>query len=174
MQTHLNAFQAFADASDNADGTPGFERSVDYVASQARAAGLVVTVQRFTFDRYEETASSVFQQVSPTPRTYVEDTEFLSMEYSGSSDVTAAIVPTNDIKIPSTGGSTSGCEAGDFPATVAGNIALVQRGTCTFREKADNAAAAGAVGVIIFNEATTRGAWTSSTARSACRRRPCR
>lgn len=159
MQTHLNAFQAFADASGNTrvDGTPGFERSVDYVANQARAAGLVVTVQRFTFDRYEETAPPVFQQVSPTPRTYVVDTEFLSMEYSGSGDVTAAIVPTNDIKIPSTGGSTSGCEAADFPATVAGKIALVQRGTCTFREKADNAAAAGAVGVIIFNEGNDAG-----------------
>ena len=29
---------------------------------------------------------------------------------------------------------------------------LIQRGTCTFEQKAINAAAAGAVGVIIFNE----------------------
>jgi Zn-dependent M28 family amino/carboxypeptidase len=35
---------------------------------------------------------------------------------------------------------------------VAGNIALVQRGTCTFRQKAETAQAAGAVGVVIFNE----------------------
>ncbi len=33
-------------------------------------------------------------------------------------------------------------------------IALVQRGTCTFREKAQFAQDAGAVGVIIFNEGT--------------------
>ena len=154
MQAHLNAFQAFADASDNTrvDGTQGFERSVDYVAAEARAAGLDVTVQRFTFDRFEETAPPAFQQVSPTARTYAAGTDFLSMEYSGAGDVTAAVVPTNDIKIPSTGGSTSGCEASDFPAAVAGKIALVQRGTCTFREKADNAIRAGAIGVIIFNE----------------------
>jgi hypothetical protein len=35
---------------------------------------------------------------------------------------------------------------------VAGNIALVQRGTCDFSVKAHNAFEAGAVGVIIFNE----------------------
>ncbi|HEY9356673.1 MAG TPA: M28 family metallopeptidase [Arthrobacter sp.] len=33
-----------------------------------------------------------------------------------------------------------------------GNIALIQRGTCTFRTKVDNAAAAGATGVIVFNQ----------------------
>ena len=38
------------------------------------------------------------------------------------------------------------------PASRPGNIALIQRGTCTFREKADNAEAAGAIGVVIFNE----------------------
>ena len=35
---------------------------------------------------------------------------------------------------------------------MAGNIALIQRGTCTFREKVENAQAAGAAGVVIFNE----------------------
>lgn len=48
--------------------------------------------------------------------------------------------------------STSGCAAGDFTGFPAGHIALMQRGTCTFREKVDNAAAAGAIGAIIFNE----------------------
>ncbi|MGH2652445.1 MAG: M20/M25/M40 family metallo-hydrolase, partial [Actinomycetota bacterium] len=42
--------------------------------------------------------------------------------------------------------------ASDFPAEVAGNIALIQRGTCTFHDKALNAQTAGAAGVIIFNE----------------------
>ena len=50
------------------------------------------------------------------------------------------------------GGSTSGCEASDFAGFVPGRVALIQRGTCTFRDKALNAAAAGAAGVIIFNE----------------------
>ena len=56
------------------------------------------------------------------------------------------------IIIPSPGGSASGCTAADFAGFEAGNIALIQRGTCTFREKVDNAVAAGAAGVVIFNE----------------------
>ncbi len=42
----------------------------------------------------------------------------------------------------------------DFPAEVAGNIALIERGDGTFRLKADNAVAAGAVGVVIYNNTT--------------------
>ena len=40
----------------------------------------------------------------------------------------------------------------DFDGFPAGNIALIQRGSCNFSVKADNAAAAGAAGVIIFNQ----------------------
>lgn len=77
------------------------------------------------------------------------------MTYSGSGTVEdALVVPTNDVLIPPPAepGSTSGCEASDFPAEVAGNVALIQRGTCTFAQKAQNAEAAGAVAAIIFNE----------------------
>ena len=47
--------------------------------------------------------------------------------------------------------SSSGCTAADFSG-FAGKIALIQRGTCNFGVKVLNAQAAGAVGVIIFNE----------------------
>ena len=40
---------------------------------------------------------------------------------------------------------------GEFPASVSGKIALIQRGEITFAEKARNAKTAGATGVIIFN-----------------------
>ena len=40
---------------------------------------------------------------------------------------------------------------GDFPSSVTGKIALIKRGDLTFAEKAKNAKAAGATGVIIFN-----------------------
>ncbi len=39
----------------------------------------------------------------------------------------------------------------DFPAEVNGNIALIQRGNISFAEKVLNAMAAGAIGVIIYN-----------------------
>jgi serine protease len=39
----------------------------------------------------------------------------------------------------------------DFPASVKGKIALVQRGTLTFIDKATNAAKAGAIGIVVYN-----------------------
>ncbi|HEY1116963.1 MAG TPA: M28 family metallopeptidase [Acidimicrobiales bacterium] len=51
--------------------------------------------------------------------------------------------------------STSGCEAADFAGFPSGNIALVQRGTCTFELKGENAAAAGAIGILFFNQGNT-------------------
>jgi hypothetical protein len=60
-------------------------------------------------------------------------------------DVTAAVTPVKlQFGIGNT--STSGCQASDFAGFPAGNIALLQRGDCTFEIKAENAAAAGAVG----------------------------
>ena len=48
--------------------------------------------------------------------------------------------------------STSGCTAADFSGFTAGSIALIQRGGCNFGVKVLNAQAAGAIGVVIFNE----------------------
>lgn len=45
----------------------------------------------------------------------------------------------------------NGCNALDNPAAIAGNIAIIDRGTCAFVLKAANAQAAGATGVIIAN-----------------------
>ena len=73
------------------------------------------------------------------------------MDYSGSDDVTA-LVQAVDINLVGDRASTSGCEASDFAGFVEGNIALIQRGTCFFRDKVDNAAAAGASAVIVFNQ----------------------
>jgi uncharacterized repeat protein (TIGR01451 family) len=47
--------------------------------------------------------------------------------------------------------TTDGCSALTNAAAVAGNIAMVDRGTCGFQIKASNALAAGAIGIIIAN-----------------------
>lgn len=158
IKAHEAKFQQFANASTAAfgfptrvDGSVGFTKSVDYVASKMKSYGYSVTVQDFTFDRFVLN-SSAFQQVSPTATTYTEGTDYEVMEYSGAGDVTAPVAAAGGIVIPSPGGVTSGCTSADFNGFPAGSIALIQRGTCTFREKADAAKAAGAVGVIIFNE----------------------
>ncbi|KAK0105025.1 hypothetical protein ONS96_004430 [Cadophora gregata f. sp. sojae] len=44
-----------------------------------------------------------------------------------------------------------GCDAADYPATLAGKIALISRGTCPFAQKAELAKVAGAIGTIIYN-----------------------
>lgn len=44
-------------------------------------------------------------------------------------------------------------QAGEFPASVAGNIALIQRGTISFADKVTNAMNAGATAAIIYNNA---------------------
>ena len=45
----------------------------------------------------------------------------------------------------------------DFPAVTSGAVALIQRGTCAFTLKLQNAVEAGAVGVILFNEGDSAG-----------------
>jgi Zn-dependent M28 family amino/carboxypeptidase len=152
---HEAALQAIANANGGtrASGTPGYTASVNYVSGLLTAAGYNVTVQNFTYDQFILN-SSAFQRVSPDPKTYVEglDGEYSPMDYSGAGDFTAPLALAGGITIPSPGGSTSGCTAAEYAGFPAGAIALVQRGTCTFREKAEAAQAAGAVAVIIFNE----------------------
>jgi Zn-dependent M28 family amino/carboxypeptidase len=159
IMKHEKALQAIADANNGtrASGTSGFDASRDYVVGKLQKAGYAVTVQPFTFPFFKELAPPIFERTAPTARTYVEGSDFQSMEYSGSGDVTGNVVPTNDIVIPpgvTAGSSNSGCEASDFtPAsTTQTQVALIQRGTCDFVVKARNAEAAGYDAAIIFNE----------------------
>ena len=87
------------------------------------------------------------RQTAPILATY----ETGAFTGSGYGDATAAVTAV-DVNLVPPRASTSGCEAGDFTGFPAGNIALVQRGTCSFAIKALNAQAAGASAVIIFNQ----------------------
>lgn len=64
-----------------------------------------------------------------------------------------AIEPAAPPAVPAPGTTTDGCSPFANAAAVAGNIALIERGFCGFAVKARNASAAGAVGVIIYNQA---------------------
>ncbi|WP_411720548.1 M28 family metallopeptidase [Mycetocola sp.] len=142
---HLEAFQAIADANgDNrAAGTSGYEASVDYVVETLEAAGWNVTIDEFDFTFV---GPSTLEQLTPVAASYPTG----PFTGSGAGDVTAAVTPV-DVQLTTPNTNTSGCEASDFIGFPAGNIALIQRGTCTFATKALNAEAAGAAGVIIFN-----------------------
>ena len=155
IREHLNAFQAQADANggNRFAGLPGHDASAQYVYDRARAAGYNVRFQEFTYTASEDLSLLVKTAPAP-PKQYVRFQDFLGSTTSETGDVTAPLVAV-DLNIPSTGGSTSGCEASDFTGFAPGSIALVQRGTCNFIVKVANAEAAGAVGVVIFNEGNT-------------------
>jgi aminopeptidase Y len=125
---------------------------VEYVAGKLSENGFLVTIQKFDFPFFQELADPELERVSPGPKTYAETVDFFTMTYSGSGDVTANVQPVDTTATPDEMGlTTSGCQASDFAGFVPGRIALMQRGTCTFRVKADNAQAAGASAAIIFN-----------------------
>lgn len=67
-------------------------------------------------------------------------------EFSITNDITALLVPTSEIA-PS---NIEGCSAFDA-GSLTDKIVLLPRGTCAFSEKAVNAEAAGAVGMILYN-----------------------
>jgi Zn-dependent M28 family amino/carboxypeptidase len=154
MMRHERALANIAERNGGtrASGTSGFNTSRDYVVGQLQNAGYDVTVQPFDFPYFEESSPSA---LSTDSKTYTEGpgNDFNIMQYSGSGDVTGPLVPV-DLTLPPADepSSTSGCEAADFAGFPAGGVALIQRGTCAFGDKVDNAVAASAKAVIIFNE----------------------
>ena len=117
------------------------------------SAGYNARIETFPFDFTGDVVAPVLEQTSPVAATYLAGTDFATIEYSGSGDVTAPVHAVGfEVPVGQPDISTSGCEASDFAGFPPGSIALIQRGTCTFRIKAANAQAAGAVGVIVTND----------------------
>lgn len=149
---HMQAFQDIADANGGtrASATPGYDASADYVASQLEAAGLTVERQSFQAQIFQENSSSLSVNDGSI--------EYDVMTFSGSGDVVDGTPIAVDLDLGDGNASTSGCEAGDFAGldfSGPADVALVQRGTCSFAAKAMNAEAAGAEGVLIFNQGNT-------------------
>ena len=154
VREHQAAFQAAADANDGtrASGTPGYDASADYVVERMEAAGYDVEQLFFDFGFFEETGPSSFDQASPVATSYVDQTDYDVMTFSGSGSTGTVDFVGIDLALgmapwpadPST--STSGCEASDFDApaaSVVGKIAVLQRGFCDFSVKVINADSSG-------------------------------
>ena len=75
----------------------------------------------------------------------------------GNPNVSAPVVAALDPADAAGPATNDGCSAFTNPGAIAGNIALVERGTCGFAVKARNASEAGAVAVIIYNNAANAG-----------------
>ncbi|WP_230977458.1 M20/M25/M40 family metallo-hydrolase [Georgenia yuyongxinii] len=144
VHDHLEVFQALADKHGNrASGTDGYAAGAEYVVSQLKAAGYTPEIQEFGFD-YWELESASLKQTAPSQR----DLAGNPMEYSPSAPAGGVsgplVAPANPL----------GCEVKDYAgADLTGKIALVSRGTCAFAVKAVTAGAAGALGVIVYNNA---------------------
>ena len=151
----MAAFQGIAAANggNRAAGLPGYEKSVEYVVATLEAAGWNVSIDEFPFSYV---GPAELQQLTPVNATYATG----AYTGTGYGQVQGNVIPV-DINLTGDRASTSGCEAADFAGLNFGgtsDIALIQRGTCPFGQKAVNAQAAGAEAVIMFNQGDSVGA----------------
>jgi Zn-dependent M28 family amino/carboxypeptidase len=168
VRAHQQALQNIANANGGTRvaASPGYDASVEYVMDTLEDAGWNVSTDEFDF-----TVAEDIQQLAPTTATHPTG------EVTGSDlgTVTAAVTAV-DINLATPAASTSGCQGAfteaavgqplvadpggvdDFATFTAGNIALIQRGGCSFALKVANAQTAGATAVILFNQGDTVGA----------------
>lgn len=93
------------------------------------------------YDVYKQPQVHFWSKTNQNLTVNADNVDVITMTYSPSADVTAdlAFVPN------------LGCAADDYPAMAEGNIALIERGDCSFEEKSVLAAAAGAKAAIVYN-----------------------
>lgn len=130
--------QDFADANggNRAFGSAGHNETTEWLYQTLKATGY--------YDVFKQPFVELFTAATVGLTADGEDYPSEYFTYGPSAaDLSAPIVVVNNL----------GCDITDYPAEVAGNIALISRGTCNFSIKAANAKTAGAVGAIIYNNA---------------------
>lgn len=146
---HLEKLQEIADdnGGNRAAGTAGHEASSAYVHKLLKKAGYRVSYQ--DFDIWEaKTHTEKLSVVSPDPRAL----NVTAFTFTPSTPKEGIQAPIAAARVD----ATPGCEADDYKSeTFTGKIALVKRGSCTFVEKQRAAAAAGAIGLVVYNHSGT-------------------
>ncbi len=147
---HLAALQRIADQNGGtrAAGTPGYDASADYVAARLRDAGWQVTTEAVPFTSF--TLRRAALSIEGRKLTRADDFQVLS--YSGSGTAEGALDSADD-----------GCTAEAFTGLGSGDIPLVSRGVCFFREKARNAERAGASALVVAEQVRSRRGVPSGT-----------
>lgn len=126
-------------------GSKGHEQSAKYVEAVMRAAGYKVTKNEFDFVYVEAVAEKLTVNGANAHEVPIHLMTYTASTPEGGVTAQVAAAPVD-------ADGTNGCEPGDFAAgAFTGKIALVKRGGCTFAVKQTNAAAAGAVGAVIYN-----------------------
>jgi Zn-dependent M28 family amino/carboxypeptidase len=141
VNRHLIALQRIADTNggNRAASSAGHQKSAEYIAAKLAAAGFQITRQEFPFTYSETLAEKLTAGGADVP--------IIAMEYTTSTPTGGITAPLAVVAVD----DTSGCEATDYTADVAGKIALIRRGGCPFAQKQATAAAAGAIGAVIYN-----------------------
>ena len=117
LTEHLTAFQLIGRFSDGnrLAGKEGHDRSAQYVYARLKLAGYKPRYQEFTYTFNGNGSLPVLSVVAGT--NYAYPFQFrtpTSLVAADSGDFTRSLIAI-DLNIPSTGGSTSGCEPTDFP-----------------------------------------------------------
>ena len=178
--TELTAIEALRDAgivlcaaagnsAANNDNTASYPANYA-VSNIISVAALTPANQLASYSNYGATsvdlAAPGSEIYSTMPLSFVSQTNSLkigSTTYSAAGIEYAGTTGTSGIT-----GSVFNCgigQTGQFPAGVAGNIALIQRGTLTFAQKVTNAMAAGAAAAVIYDSTSssiTTNPWTLS------------
>ena len=138
---HLDALQRIADehGGNRAAGSAGERATADYVAGRLRAAGYRVAVQEVSVPAFRERSEP---RLSAGSRSY----EARTLRFSGSGAIAGTVRAVG-----------LGCSPEAFAALRRGEVALIQRGTCSFRAKALAAQRAGAAAVLIADDQPVRG-----------------
>ena len=115
-------------------GTAAEREGARYLRDRLQAFGYEVELQPFSYDVFADAGSSldVLSPQAPSPAVY-------PLEPSVDGVAEGQLVDAG-IGRP-----------GDFPQDTAGKVALIRRGTLRFADKVANAAAAGAVAAVIYN-----------------------
>jgi aminopeptidase YwaD len=120
-----------------AGGTDGERQAADYLRDELTSWGYDAGEQPFPIQVYKP-ISTTLEETAPEAKTLAP----LPLINAATGQAEGEIAVVSGIG-----------EAGDFPASVGGRIVLIERGTITFTEKVQNAEAAGAIGVIVYNNA---------------------
>lgn len=132
--------QSLADATKDRNrviGSPGHTATVEYIQSELRKAGDYYDVY---LQPFESNHTYNFAKVSIDNK----PVDSISVVYSPDGDIkNLELVAVNNI----------GCNQTDYPASVEGKIAFIQRGDCSYASKVARAGAAKAAAVIIYNHA---------------------
>ncbi|HMJ96493.1 MAG TPA: M20/M25/M40 family metallo-hydrolase [Thermoleophilaceae bacterium] len=147
---HLEALQEIADRNGGtrAAGTPGYDASADYVAKRLREARWRVRLQPVRFAYFNLRSASM----SLGDRKLREARDFQVLSYSGAGRADGRLRRLGD-----------GCGAAQYSGLGAGDVPLVTRGICFFREKAFNAQKAGARALVVIDDSATRRGVPSGT-----------